>query len=54
MSEDTASEQLPLAGIRVLDVGSFIAAPAAATAMGGGHANERLNPSSSIEAPDAA
>jgi formyl-CoA transferase len=28
------AEPLPLAGIRVLDVGSFIAAPAAATAMG--------------------
>ncbi|WP_119422816.1 CaiB/BaiF CoA transferase family protein [Desertibaculum subflavum] len=35
MSEDAApGEPLPLAGIRVLDVGSFIAAPAAATAMG--------------------
>lgn len=35
MSGGAASgEPLPLAGIRVLDVGSFIAAPAAATAMG--------------------
>jgi len=34
----TADEPLPLAGLTVLDISSFIAAPAAAAALGDGWA----------------